>query len=228
MLRRLSTNDIAGVGMTSQRTRDRLIDRLRGKGIADERVLEAVRRTPRHLFMDEALASRAYEDTSLPIGHGQTISQPFVVARMTEALLAGLADPSAARVLEIGTGSGYQAAVLAGMVREVYTVERIRGLLDRARERFRQLDLRNIQVGYADGGDGWPEHAPFDGIMVTAAPETVPPALFEQLGEGGVLIAPVGAHGAQELLRFRREERDVAGPDVLDLVSFVPFVSGRE
>lgn len=227
MLRRLNPNDIAGIGMTSQRTRDRLIERLRAKGIADERVLEAMRRTPRHLFMDEALASRAYEDTSLPIGRGQTISQPFVVARMTEALLAGLPQ-SGARVLEIGTGSGYQAAVLVALVDEVYTVERVRALLDRARERFRNLGLRNVHAAYADGSDGWPEHAPFDGIMVTAAPEVIPDALFTQLAPDGALVAPIGGQGAQELVRHRRDDQGVMDSEVLDLVSFVPFRSGRE
>jgi protein-L-isoaspartate(D-aspartate) O-methyltransferase len=198
MLRRLTRNDIVGVGMTSQRTRDRLIERLRDKGIADERVLEVMRHVPRHLFMDEALSTRAYEDSSLPIGCGQTISQPFIVARMTEALIASL-PAGGGRVLEIGTGSGYQAAVLSGLVESVHTVERIGYLLERARERFRQLELRNIHVKYADGHMGWPDQGPFDGIMLTAAPERVPDELFGQLAPTGTLIAPVGATAGQRL-----------------------------
>ncbi len=213
--------------MTSQRTRDRLIDRLRSKGIGDERVLDVMRRTPRHLFMDEALATRAYEDTSLPIGHGQTISQPFVVALMTEALLAGMAVERP-RVLELGTGSGYQAAVLSGLVERVYTVERIGVLLERARLRFRQLELSNIETRHDDGHTGWPEAAPFDGILVTAAAESLPAELAEQMSPGGCLVAPVGGSGGQELVRYRRdpESGEIRG-QVLDRVSFVPFVGGR-
>lgn len=222
----LSERQISGVGMTSQRTRDRLIDRLRAKGIDDERVLAVMRSTPRHLFMDEALATRAYEDTSLPIGHGQTISQPFVVARMTSALLAGMPDVGA-RVLEIGTGSGYQAAVLSALVAEVFTVERVRPLLDQARQRFRQLGLDNIRTGYADGGTGWPDEAPFDGILLTAAPECVPQALFEQLTPTGCLIVPEGGRGSQELVRYRLAPGQAREREVLDLVSFVPFLGGR-
>lgn len=212
--------------MTSQRTRDRLIERLRGKGIDDERVLAVMGSTPRHLFMDEALATRAYEDTSLPIGHGQTISQPFVVARMTSALLAGL-PAQGARVLEIGTGSGYQAAVLAGLVAEVFTVERVRPLLDQARERFHQLGLNNVRTGYADGGTGWPQEAPFDGILLTAAPERVPDALFDQLTPTGCLVAPEGGRRGQELVRYRLAPGYKREREVLDLVSFVPFLGGR-
>ena len=228
MFRRLTDVDISGVGMTSQRTRDRLIDRLRDKGIRDDRVLQVMRATPRHLFMDEAMSSRAYEDVSLPIGHGQTISQPFVVARMTEALLAGMPADRPTRVLEIGTGSGYQAAVLAGLVDEVYTVERIRALLDRARTRFRQLKLGNVHPRHWDGGVGWADEAPFDGIMVTAAPEKVPSALFEQMQPDGCLVAPVGGAGAQELIRFTLDREGRPQAEVLDLVAFVPFMSGRD
>lgn len=222
----LSEREIAGVGMTSQRARDRLIDRLREKGIGDERVLAVMRRTPRHLFMDEALASRAYEDTSLPIGQGQTISQPFVVARMTEALCAGL-PRTGARVLELGTGSGYQAAVLSPLVSEVFTVERIRPLLERARERFRQLGLDNIRALYGDGSEGWAEHGPYHGILLTAAPERVPETLFDQLLPGGCLIAPVGGRGGQELIRYVTTPGGGVEREVLDLVSFVPFLGGR-
>lgn len=227
MLRRLTRNEIVGVGMTSQRTRDRLIERLRDKGIADERVLEIMRHVPRHLFMDEALSTRAYEDSSLPIGCGQTISQPFVVARMTEALIAGLPD-GGGRVLEIGTGSGYQAAVLAGLVESVHTVERINYLLERARERFRQLGLRNIHAKYADGHMGWSEQGPYDGIMLTAAPERVPDGLFEQLATGGTLIAPVGGAAGQRLVVWQRGHDDSRERYELDMVSFVPFLGGRD
>jgi len=227
MLRRLTQTDIVGVGMTSQRTRDRLIERLRAKGVRDDRVLEVMRRTPRHLFMDEAMSSRAYEDVSLPIGSGQTISQPFVVARMTEALIADLV-PAEARVLEIGTGSGYQAAVLSGLVAEVYTIERIRSLLQRAQERFRQLGYGDVHLRHADGAPGWSEEAPFDGILVTAAPERVPETLFDQVAAGGCLVVPVGSRGTQELVRYTRAVDGRWHEEVLDLVSFVPFLSGRE
>lgn len=226
MSRVLTETEIAGVGMTSQRTRDRLIERLRNKGIADERVLEVMRRVPRHLFMDEALATRAYEDSSLPIGCGQTISQPFVVARMTEALLAGLPQRDT-RVLELGTGSGYQAAVLAGLVGSVYTVERIGYLLERARERFRQLGLRRVHPRHADGGDGWPEQAPYDGILLTAAPEQIPAQLFDQLADDGVLVAPVGGSAGQRLLVCRHDGSGGVQAQSLDSVSFVPFRSGQ-
>ena len=227
MFRRLTQSDISGVGMTSQRTRDRLIERLRTKGITDERVLEVMRRTPRHLFMDEALSTRAYEDSSLPIGCGQTISQPFVVARMTEALLAHLPGEGA-RVLELGTGSGYQAAVLAGLVQSVYTVERIGTLLERARQRFRQLGLDNIHTRHADGHTGWPEQAPYDGILVTAAPARVPEALFEQLSPAGSLVVPVGGSGGQQLVQYTGDGAGGLTRQELDLVSFVPFLGGRE
>jgi protein-L-isoaspartate(D-aspartate) O-methyltransferase len=187
---------ISGIGMTSARTRERLIQRLKEQGIADLRVLDRIRNVPRHLFMDEALASRAYEDTALPIGFGQTISQPFVVARMTEALLA---HGPALKVLEIGTGCGYQTAVLAPLVGEVYTIERIASLLGRARRTLRELRIRNVHYRHDDGNVGWSARAPFDGILLTAAPHAVPPSLFEQLAVGGRLIAPVGPEGRQEL-----------------------------
>lgn len=216
-----------GVGMTSQRVRDRLIERLRdgahvGGGITDERVLNAIRTVPRHLFVDEALATRAYEDTALPIGHGQTISQPWVVARMTEALLArGMPG----KVLEVGTGSGYQATILAALGIEVHTVERIGELLRVARKRFRSLGL-NIRSKHDDGRIGWPENGPFDGIIVTAAGPALVEALSAQLAVGGTLVAPVGAPGAQRLLVLRKdadgriEQQDVAA------VAFVPLLSG--
>jgi protein-L-isoaspartate(D-aspartate) O-methyltransferase len=213
----------AGQGMTSQRARDRLVDRLRGEGgIKDERVLQAIRSLPRHLFIDEALASRAYEDTALPIGNGQTISQPWVVARMTEALIEhGMPK----RVLEIGTGSGYQAAVLATLGMQVYTVERIEELLRAARRRFRALKLE-LRTKHDDGRAGWAEHAPFDAIIVTAAGAALDPALLAQLGEGGTLVAPVGPVATtQDLLRIRRIDGALVQED-LGKVVFVPLVSG--
>lgn len=211
-----------GLGMTSQRARDRLVERLRSEGgLRDERVLDALRSIPRHLFIDEALASRAYEDTALPIGNGQTISQPWVVARMTEALIEyGMPK----RVLEIGTGSGYQAAVLARLGIEVYTVERIDELLRVARRRFRNMGL-HLRTKHDDGRLGWPEHAPFDGIIVTAAGAALDPALLEQLGEGGTLIAPVGGASDQNLLRVRNTPEGRVQED-LGKVVFVPLVSG--
>ncbi|MGY1457040.1 MULTISPECIES: protein-L-isoaspartate(D-aspartate) O-methyltransferase [unclassified Luteimonas] len=211
-----------GVGMTSQRVRDRLIERLRGNGITDERVLNAIRVVPRHLFIDEALATRAYEDTALPIGHGQTISQPWVVARMTEALFDG-AQPK--RVLEVGTGSGYQAAILGALGLEVFTVERIGDLLRVARKRFRSLGL-NVRSKHDDGRIGWPEEAPFDGILVTAGAPALVEALTSQLAPGGVLVAPVGAGGAQSLLRLRKDAEGHITQDTLASVAFVPLLSG--
>ncbi len=210
-----------GSGMTSQRVRDRLVDRLRDNGIADERVLNAIRTVPRHLFVDEALAMRAYEDTALPIGHGQTISQPWVVAKMTESLL----QVAPSRVLEIGTGSGYQAAVLAALGLEVHTVERIGELLRTARKRFRQLGM-NVRSKHDDGRIGWPENGPFDAILVTAGAPAVVDALTDQLAPGGRLIAPVGGATSQVLLQIDRtadgrlEQRELAP------VVFVPLRSG--
>src|SRR5690242_8648894 len=196
------TPETRGLGMTSQRARDRLIERLKSEGIADRRVLDVIARLPRHLFVEEALASRAYEDTALPIGLGQTISQPYVVARMTAAWI----EPKvAAKVLEIGTGSGYQAAVLAALCANVYTVERIEELLRDARRKFRKLNIVNVRSKHDDGKLGWPEHAPFDAIILTAAGEIIDEALFAQLAPDGVLVAPVGPPGAQRLLRYRHD-----------------------
>ncbi len=211
------------MGMTSQRVRDRLIERLRGNGIVDERVLNAIRTVPRHLFIDEALATRAYEDTALPIGHGQTISQPWVVAKMTEALLADGAQPQ--RVLEVGTGSGYQATILGALGLQVYTVERIGDLLRVARKRFRSLGL-NVRSKHDDGRVGWPEEAPFDGILVTAGAPALVEALSAQLAPGGTLVAPVGAGGAQSLLRLRKDAEGRITQDTLANVAFVPLLSG--
>jgi protein-L-isoaspartate(D-aspartate) O-methyltransferase len=215
---------LSGIGMTSARTRERLVQRLQEQGIVDQRVLDRIRTVPRHLFMDEALASRAYEDTALPIGFGQTISQPFVVAKMTEALLAA---GEASRVLEIGTGCGYQTAVLSPLVAEIYTIERIAPLLGRARRTLRELKIRNVNFRHDDGNVGWPARAPFDGILLTAAPRTVPPALFEQLKPGGRLIAPVGPEGKQELFRYTKGETRIDRQS-LGAVSFVPLVSGLQ
>lgn len=213
--------EAVGLGMTSQRVRDRLVQRLRDNGIANENVLNAIRTVPRHLFIDEALASRAYEDTALPIGHSQTISQPWVVARMTEALLQN----SPQKVLEVGTGSGYQAAVLAALGMEVYTVERIGDLLRQARKRFRTLGL-NVRTKHDDGRVGWPEHAPFDAIIVTAAAPALVDALIGQLAVGASLVAPVGGPSSQSLLKLTR--RADGGVDEVELaaVSFVPLLSG--
>jgi len=217
----VSDFDLRGIGMTSQRTRDRLVQRLRENGITDERVLAVIGETPRHIFIDEALAHRAYEDTALPIGHGQTISQPFIVALMTQTLL----NRPRERVLEIGTGSGYQTTVLAALVKRVFTVERIQPLIERARERFRALKLRNIRVKYDDGNMGWADQGPFDGIIVTAAARNVPDALREQLAVGGRMVIPVGDDRAQELKVIDRTE-DGFREESLEYVRFVPLLRG--
>ncbi|MCC4595103.1 protein-L-isoaspartate(D-aspartate) O-methyltransferase [Xanthomonas campestris pv. phormiicola] len=210
-----------GIGMTSQRVRDRLVERLRESGIRDEAVLNAVRTVPRHLFIDEALASRAYEDTALPIGHGQTISQPWVVARMTETVL----EAAPKKVLEVGTGSGYQAAILAALGLEVYTVERIGDLLRQARKRLRQLGM-NVRSKHDDGRIGWAEHGPYDAIVVTAAAPALVDALVEQLAPGGCLVAPVGGPSSQSLVRLRRDADGRIEQDILAPVTFVPLLSG--
>jgi protein-L-isoaspartate(D-aspartate) O-methyltransferase len=212
-----------GIGMTSARTRDRLVRRLQEHGIKDMRVLNRIRETPRHLFVDEALASRAYEDTALPIGHGQTISQPYVVAKMTEALLAG---GPLEKVLEVGTGCGYQTAVLAPLVGKIYSVERIEPLVTRARRRFRELGLRNVRAAHSDGSWGWEEHAPYDGIIVTAAPEQLPESLLQQLADGGRLVIPVGPPRRQDLLLVERNGDNFEHAS-LGAVSFVPLLGGK-
>jgi len=211
-----------GIGMTSRRTRERLIQRLREKGIHDLAVLEAMRNTPRHLFVDEALASRAYEDTALPIGHGQTISQPYTVARMTEALIQ---DGVPETVLEIGTGSGFQCAILAQLVRRVYSVERIEALHALARQRLREVGLRNVRLKHSDGGIGWPEYAPFDGILVTASPAGLPQSLLEQLAVGGRLILPLQRGQGQVMLRITRTEEGYR-QEQLEAANFVPLQGG--
>jgi protein-L-isoaspartate(D-aspartate) O-methyltransferase len=220
----MSDARLAGIGMTSARTRERLVQRLREQGIKDPQVLDRIRNVPRHLFVDEAIASRAYEDTALPIGFGQTISQPYVVARMTEALFSTVG--SLHNVLEIGTGCGYQTAVLAPLVGRVSTIERIKPLLDRAKLRLKELGIKNVRFRYADGAVGWKAHAPYDAIVVAAAPHAVPQALLEQLSpNGGRLVLPVGPEGAQELVRITRRDEHFMR-DKLGAVSFVPLVGG--
>ncbi len=219
---------IRGIGMTSHRTRLRLIERLRSNGIRDESVLQAMVDVPRHCFVDEALASRSYEDCALPIGEGQTISQPYVVALMSELVVnSGYPDQPVKRVLEIGTGSGYQAAVLAELVPEVYTLERIRSLSHKAQRAFNSLRIRNIKSRYADGFDGWSDQGPFDAIIVTAAMETIPDALLAQVKEGGVLIGPVGPQATGQTLSVARCFADKP-PRIRQVanVKFVPFLRG--
>lgn len=214
-----------GIGMTSARTRERLMLRLREQGISNPEVLNAIRSAPRHLFVDEALASRAYEDTALPIGLGQTISQPYIVARMTEALLEQ-SVPEA--VLEVGTGCGYQTLILAKLVHQVFTVERLVALQQRARRILSTLNVRNVRFKHADGGWGWPRHAPYGGIVVTAAPAEVPQALLEQLAVGGHMVIPVGGAAGQDLVLVTRHDEKHYAHKTLDRVSFVPLVEGVE
>lgn len=214
-----------GIGMTSARTRERLMARLKEQGIRNAAVLNLIRSTPRHLFVDEALASRAYEDTALPIGFGQTISQPYIVARMTEALLD---DGTPEKVLEVGTGCGYQTLILSALVKQVYSVERLALLQQRARQTLNSLKVRNVRFKHADGGWGWPQHTPYDGILVTAAPEEVPSTLLEQLAVGGRMLIPVGGQNGQDLLLITRHDEKDYSRKVLDRVSFVPLVGGLE
>jgi len=215
--------EIAGIGMTAGRAGDRLVQRLRDKGVKDPRVLEVLRRLPRHQFVDEALASRAYDGAALPIGWGQTISQPYIVARMTEALLAG---GRCGTVLEIGTGSGFQTAVLAVLVRRVYSIERVAGLWEQASRRLRTLRLRNVRLRHGDGARGWPEYAPFDGILVTAAPRRIPRPLVDQLAIGGSMILPLVGPQGQVLVRLTRTDDSDYLHEALEPVSFVPLREG--
>ncbi len=213
----------AGIGMTSQRTRDRLVEALARQGVRDERVLRALREVPRHLFVDEALASRAYENNPLPIGEGQTISQPWVVARMSE-LLVERATPS--KVLEVGTGSGFQAAILAAVVEQVFSLERIESLCRRARANLRAAGVPNVAIRHGDGYYGWPENAPYGGIICTAAPEELPQALLDQLADGGRLVAPLGGQGFQELVLVERQGDDLTRRRVTG-VAIGPMIAGR-
>lgn len=216
--------NLHGIGMTSQRTRSRLAAQLRAEGIANERILELIRATPRHAFIEEALAHRAYENTALPIGFSQTISQPLVVALMTEALLA---EGRLGKALEIGTGSGYQTAILAQLAGQVCTVERIAGLHARAQERLAALGYQNIRFRHGDGAAGWAEEAPFDAILLTAAPCQLPEALLDQLAPGGRLLAPVGDACRQELLLVQKSRGGRLRRRSLGPVKFVPLVEGE-
>ncbi len=216
--------NLQGIGMTSRRARNRLLETLREMGIQSEIVLEVISNIPRHIFVDEALASRAYENTALPIGHNQTISQPYIVARMTEALLEG---GKLENVLEIGTGCGYQTSVLASLADKVFSIERIDALLEKTRERMRLLKYYNVRIKHGDGNIGWPDRGPFDGIIVTAAPLGVPEKLLEQLTIGGRLVIPVGQSGKQQLLRITRTETEYE-QELLDSVSFVPMLDGKQ
>jgi len=211
----------AGIGMTSQRTRERLLERLFEEGIRNLHVLEAIRRTPRHLFVDEALSHRAYEDTALPIGHNQTLSQPYIVARMTELLLGG---GPLDKVMEVGTGSGYQTAILAKVVERVFSVERILPLQERAKRVLRDIDVRNVVFRHADGNWGWPQYSPYDAILVTAAPAEIPRELLGQLADGGRLVIPVGEH-EQHLMLVVRHGDEFTYQQV-EPVRFVPLLAG--
>lgn len=219
--------NLQGIGLTSRRTRERLVDDLKASGIKDEGVLDVIATVPRHIFVDEAIAHRAYEDKALPIGHGQTISQPYVVARMTAALLGSLrrAGREPRRVLEIGTGSGYQTAVLASLVETVFSVERIRDLLERARTRLRAMDVHNVRLRHDDGNLGWAAEAPFDAVLVTAGASHVPDALMEQLRDGSPLVIPVGRGDVQQLKLLERDG-DAWRQQTLEDVRFVPLVKG--
>jgi protein-L-isoaspartate(D-aspartate) O-methyltransferase len=216
---------LQGIGMTSLRTRERMIKRLSEQGIHNKKILEIMRDTPRHIFMDEALSSRAYEDTALPIGYNQTISQPYIVAKMTELLLGS--SGHLGKVLEIGTGCGYQTAILAQLVDHVYSIERILPLQKKAKSHLWDLKLKNISYLYNDGNQGWPDYALFDGIIASAAPAEIPPILLQQLAIGGVMVIPIGISGQQIL---QRVTRTASGFDIEELedVTFVPFLSGKE
>lgn len=220
----MTATRLHGIGMTSQRTRARMIERLREKGIRNEAVLGAMAAVPRHVFVEEALASRAYEDTALPLGMGQTISQPYVVARMIELLLNG--RPSLGKTLEVGAGCGYQAAVLAQLTSEVYAVERLGPLLEKAKANMRTLQQFNVRLKHADGQLGLPEAGPFDSIIVAAAGTHVPPALLEQLAVGGRLVLPVGA--AEQYLSFIEHTPQGYAETRLDAVRFVPLLAGTQ
>jgi protein-L-isoaspartate(D-aspartate) O-methyltransferase len=215
---------MTGIGMTSQRTRERLISRLTEQGITNQQVLDVIRNTPRHIFLDEALSHKAYEDTALPIGFAQTLSQPYIVARMTEILLS---EGPLEKVLEIGTGSGYQATILAQLVSHLYTVERIEPLLNKAKQRFRKLGLSNISANLADGSFGWEKNGLYNGIITTAAPQSIPDSLLQQLAPDGILIIPVGRSDSQELSFIQRVGDSYQfDQKIIEKVKFVPLLSG--
>ncbi len=221
----MSSRDLQGIGMTSLRTRERMVQRLGDLGISNLRVLEALLHVPRHLFVEEAFAHRAYEDAALPIAFNQTISQPWIVARMTEVLVSALPEGTA-KVLEIGTGCGYQTAILARLFAHVYSIERIAPLLDRTQTRLRGLGVHNLTLKCADGSFGWSRHAPFDGILITAAAPALPAALGRQLAEGGVLVLPEG--GQQQTLKVYRKRGERLEVQELEPVRFVPLLAGVE
>lgn len=220
----MNSTEMAGIGMTSQRTRERLISRLIEQGITNQKVLDVIRMTPRHIFLDEALSHRAYEDTALPIGFAQTLSQPYIVARMTEILLS---QGPLKKVLEIGTGSGYQGAVLSQLTEQVYSVERIEPLLNKAKQRFRKLGLSNISAHLSDGCFGWENQAPYDGIITTAAPQSIPESLLDQLAPNGILVIPVGSEDDQDLSVVRRVGSSCEfDQTIVEKVKFVPLLGG--
>jgi protein-L-isoaspartate(D-aspartate) O-methyltransferase len=216
--------DTQGIGMTSQRTRERMVQRLGDQGISNLHVLEAMLTIPRHLFVEEAFAHRAYEDAALPIAFNQTISQPLIVARMTEVLISAL--PEKPKVLEVGTGCGYQTAILARLFSHVYSIERIAPLLEKTQSRLRGLSIHNVTLKCADGSFGWSQHAPFDGIMITAAAPSLPAALAKQLAEGGVLVLPEGTQ--QQVLKVYRKRGSELIAEDLEPVRFVPLLAGVE
>jgi protein-L-isoaspartate(D-aspartate) O-methyltransferase len=221
-------NKISGIGMTSARTRERLVQRLEQSGISNPMILDRIRSVPRHLFVDEALESRAYEDNALPIGQGQTISQPYIVALMTQALLAENGELRVSKkVLEIGTGSGYQTAILAPLVGQIFSIERVGSLLEAARKRLASLGVANVRFRHDDGHRGWPGQAPFDGIIVSAAPDRVPEVLLEQLASGGRLVMPVGSAGFQNLVRVTNMPSGFEQEN-LCRVSFVPMLRDKK
>ena len=213
-----------GIGMTSERTRKRLIERLKEQGIKSRIVLDRIKKVPRHIFVDEALSSRAYEDTALPIGHGQTISQPFIVARMTEVLLSNV---NGNKILEIGTGCGYQTAVLSPFFKKIYSVERINPLLIKTKRRLRSLGIYNVNYRHDDGWNGWEKYGPYDGIIIAAAAPQVHEKLLQQLGTGGTLIMPFGEKEKQELVIVYRDG-DIFDYKRLGEVSFVPLIKGKK
>lgn len=222
----MSNLRLQGIGMTSQRTRERLVTRLSERGITNLTVLDVMGRTPRHIFVDEALAHRAYEDSALPIGYNQTISQPYIVARMTELILA---HGKPKKILEVGTGSGYQTAILAQVSSLVYSIERIKPLQEKAKQRLKELGFRNVQLRHADGGFGWAQVGPFDAIISAAAPSEIPPQLLEQLAPAGVLVIPVGAMTDQRLTVVKRiGNTEEYVTQIIEEVHFVPLVAGVE